>query len=136
MHEVWERFKDLLHRCPHHGISKVDLLRTFYIALGNQLKTMIDASAGGSLMNKSAAEAEELIEQIAKNTFNWHNERNRAKPVHALYELDEVSQLKAQMASLTAQFNRMQPTSSAGSSHTQMMENASFGNPSMGYSSF
>ena len=70
LHEVWERFKDLLHRCPHHGISKVDLLRTFYTALGNQSKTMIDASAGGSLMNKSATEAEELIEQIAKNTFN------------------------------------------------------------------
>ena len=34
LHEVWERFKDLLHRCPHHGISKVDLLCTFYTTLG------------------------------------------------------------------------------------------------------
>ena len=70
LYEVWERFKDLHRHCPHHGISKIDLLLTFYTALGNQLKTMIDASAGGSLMSKSATEAEESIEQMAKNSFN------------------------------------------------------------------
>ena len=56
---------------------------------------MIDASAGGSLMRKSATEAEELIEQMAKNSFNWHSERSRSKPVHALYGVDDVSELKA-----------------------------------------
>ena len=65
-------------------------MRTFYTALGNQLKTIIDTSAGGSLMRKSAIEAEELIEQMAKNSFNKHSERSRSKPVHALYGVDDV----------------------------------------------
>ena len=46
---------------------------------------MIDASARGSLMSKSATETEELIEQMAKNSFNWHIERSRSKPVHAVW---------------------------------------------------
>ena len=95
---------------------------------------MIDASAGGSLMRKSATEAEELIEQMAMNSFNWHSERSRSKPVHALYGVDDVSELKAQVASLTAQLTRMQPSSSAGPRHVQMVESTSFGIPSIGYS--
>ena len=51
---------------------------------------MIDAFAGSSLMSKSAIEAEELIEQMAKNSFNKHSERSRSKPVHALYGVDDV----------------------------------------------
>ena len=95
---------------------------------------MIDAFAGCSLMSKSATEAEELIEQMAKNSFNWHSERSRSKPVHALYGVDDVLELKAQVASLTAQLTRMQPSSNAGPSHVQMVESTSFGVPSIGYS--
>nr|GFD17741.1 reverse transcriptase domain-containing protein [Tanacetum cinerariifolium] len=31
--EAWERFKDLLRQCPHHGFSKLHQLDTFYNAL-------------------------------------------------------------------------------------------------------
>ena len=68
-------------------------------------------------MRKSAIEAEELIEQMAKNSFNWHSERSKSKPVHALYGIDDGSELKPQVASLTAQLTRMQPSSNAGPSH-------------------
>src|SRR5262249_16784058 len=108
LYEVWQRFKELLRRCPHHGISLHDLVRIFYTALGDQLKTMIDAVAGGSLMKKSAPEAYELIEEMARNTFNWHSERSRPPQATAIYEVKKVSRLQTPVASLTAQLSRMQ----------------------------
>nr|GEW51708.1 reverse transcriptase domain-containing protein [Tanacetum cinerariifolium] len=32
-HEAWERYKDLLRACPHHGFTKLHQLDTFYNAL-------------------------------------------------------------------------------------------------------
>ena len=54
--------------------------------------------------------------------------------MHALYGVDDVSELKTQVASLTAQLTRLQPSSNAGPSHVQMVESTSFGAPSIGYS--
>ena len=31
--EAWERFKDLLRKCPHHGFSELHQIDTFYNAL-------------------------------------------------------------------------------------------------------
>ena len=54
--------------------------------------------------------------------------------MHVLYGVDDVSELKAQVASLTAQLTRMQPSSNVGPSHVQMLESTLFGVPSIGYS--
>nr|GEY61763.1 reverse transcriptase domain-containing protein [Tanacetum cinerariifolium] len=32
-HEAWERYKDLLRACPHHGFTELHQLDTFYNAL-------------------------------------------------------------------------------------------------------
>src|SRR5262249_28334420 len=76
-------------------------------------KTMIDAVAGGSLMKKSASEGYEMIEEMARKTFSWHSERNRPRPVAAMYDPEAVSQLQAQMASLTTQLRKMRPSMDA-----------------------
>nr|GEX69390.1 hypothetical protein [Tanacetum cinerariifolium] len=36
--EAWERFKDLLRQCPHHGFSELHQLDTFYDALIQTIK--------------------------------------------------------------------------------------------------
>ena len=49
--EVWERFKDLLRRCPHHGIPICIQMETFYNGLLPPTRLMLDASVGGALLN-------------------------------------------------------------------------------------
>nr|GEW14485.1 reverse transcriptase domain-containing protein [Tanacetum cinerariifolium] len=44
--EAWERFKDLLHQCPHQGFSELHQLDTFYNALNPN-----DQQQGDSLWN-------------------------------------------------------------------------------------
>ncbi|KAL5578038.1 hypothetical protein UlMin_019737 [Ulmus minor] len=77
-------------------------METFYNGLLPPTRLMIDASAGGALLNKSYAEAYELIESIAVNSYQWPNSRiNSTKKVAGVHELGDVSALTAQIASLT-----------------------------------
>nr|GEZ17092.1 reverse transcriptase domain-containing protein [Tanacetum cinerariifolium] len=46
--EAWERFKNLLRQCPHHGFSKLHQLDTFYNALNPNDKDALDFAAGGN----------------------------------------------------------------------------------------
>ena len=69
LYEAWERFKDLLRRCPHHGIPKWLQVQTFYNGLFNSTRTSIDAAARGALMAKSFDEAYDLLEAMAANNY-------------------------------------------------------------------
>nr|GFC47492.1 hypothetical protein [Tanacetum cinerariifolium] len=43
--EAWERFKDLLRQCPHHGFSELHQLDTFYNALNPNDQDTLDSAA-------------------------------------------------------------------------------------------
>nr|GFB44942.1 hypothetical protein [Tanacetum cinerariifolium] len=45
-HEAWERYKDLLRACPHHGLTKLHQLDTFYNALNPADQDSLNAAAG------------------------------------------------------------------------------------------
>ncbi|KAF7823798.1 uncharacterized protein G2W53_021942 [Senna tora] len=51
LYEAWERFKELLRKCPHHGLRKWLQVQTFYNGLSSDIRTSIDAIAGGALIN-------------------------------------------------------------------------------------
>ena len=50
--EAWERFHELLRRCPHHRLTRWIQVHTFYNGLSDSTRTIIDASVGGALMKK------------------------------------------------------------------------------------
>nr|GFC58844.1 reverse transcriptase domain-containing protein [Tanacetum cinerariifolium] len=50
--EAWERFKDLLCQCPHHGFSELHQLDTFYNALNPNDQDALDSTAGGNFLDK------------------------------------------------------------------------------------
>ena len=66
--EAWERFHELLRRCPHHRLTKWMQVHTFYNGLRNLARTIIDASVGGALMKKTKDQAYEILEDTATNT--------------------------------------------------------------------
>ena len=47
--EAWERFHELLRRCPHHRLTRWMQVHTFYNDLSDSARTIIDASVGGCL---------------------------------------------------------------------------------------
>nr|GFB92367.1 reverse transcriptase domain-containing protein [Tanacetum cinerariifolium] len=69
--EAWERFKDLLRLCPHHGFSKIHQLDTFYNTLNPNDQDALDSAAGGKFLDNIqgiAASLEDKLE-IRMNRF-------------------------------------------------------------------
>nr|GEZ74662.1 hypothetical protein [Tanacetum cinerariifolium] len=60
--EAWERFKDLLRQCPHHGFSELHQLDTFYNALNPNDQDALDSAAGGNFLDKIPRECLSIIE--------------------------------------------------------------------------
>ncbi|XP_027368307.1 uncharacterized protein LOC113874269 [Abrus precatorius] len=69
LYEAWERYKELLRRCPYHCIPEWMQLETFYNGMNPATRNMIDAAAGGSLNTKSLEEAQGIIDMMA---FSMH----------------------------------------------------------------
>nr|GEU79541.1 reverse transcriptase domain-containing protein [Tanacetum cinerariifolium] len=44
-HEAWDRYKDLLHACPHHGFTEFHQLDTFYNALNPADQNSLNSAA-------------------------------------------------------------------------------------------
>ncbi|RDX97914.1 hypothetical protein CR513_19251, partial [Mucuna pruriens] len=68
LHEYLERFNKLCATCPHHHISELLLIQYFYEGLTMMDQSMIDATSGGALMDKTPATARHLISNMASNT--------------------------------------------------------------------
>nr|GFA41421.1 hypothetical protein [Tanacetum cinerariifolium] len=65
-HETWERYKDLLRACSHHGFTELHQLNTFYNALNPIDQDSLNAAAGGNLLERSTQDVLTIIEDKSK----------------------------------------------------------------------
>nr|GEZ12254.1 hypothetical protein [Tanacetum cinerariifolium] len=75
--EAWDRFKDLLRACPHHGFLELHQLDTFYNALNLKDQDSLNSAAGGNILDKMTRECLAIIKSKSKVRYS-HN-----KPVVA-----------------------------------------------------
>ncbi|GKD12265.1 putative reverse transcriptase domain-containing protein, partial [Tanacetum coccineum] len=89
--EAWERFKDLLRKCPHHGFSLLYQIDFFYNGLSQSDQDSLNTAAGGNLMMRSIREAFTTIENKAKVRTYLENPTGCAN--HFIYRIDIVDSL-------------------------------------------
>nr|GEU70970.1 hypothetical protein [Tanacetum cinerariifolium] len=77
--EAWERFKDLLRQCPHHGFSELHQLDTFYNALNPNDQDALDSAVGGNFLDKIPRECLSIIESKSNVRYS----RSRVTNVRA-----------------------------------------------------
>jgi hypothetical protein len=65
--EAWERLRDYISTCPHHGIKEWFIIQIFYHGLIYSAREHINAAARGSFLALSIEEARALIENMASN---------------------------------------------------------------------
>nr|GEY11469.1 reverse transcriptase domain-containing protein [Tanacetum cinerariifolium] len=65
-HEAWDRYKDLLRACPHHGFTELHQLDTFYNALNPADQDSLNAAAGGNLLERRTQDVLTIIENKSK----------------------------------------------------------------------
>ncbi|GKA35565.1 reverse transcriptase domain-containing protein [Tanacetum coccineum] len=73
-HEAWDRYKDLLRACPHHGFTELHQLDTFYNALNPTDQDSLNSAAGGNLLERSTRDVLTIIENKSK----VRNSRNKS----------------------------------------------------------
>ena len=118
-YEAWERFKELLLQCPHHGQSKLVLLQIFYQGVDDATRLLIETSSNGSCMDLPIDDEWALIEKTALHAQRYSSSRpspSLAKKSGGIYEVDadmhrgiqnsalahEVAQFRKQMESMNS----------------------------------
>ncbi|GJW32891.1 reverse transcriptase domain-containing protein [Tanacetum coccineum] len=65
-HEAWDRYKDLLRACPHHGFTELHQLNTFYNALNPTDQDSLNYTAGGNILERSTQDVLTIKENKSK----------------------------------------------------------------------
>ncbi|CAN6679406.1 unnamed protein product [Malus baccata var. baccata] len=98
----YERFKSLVASCPQHQMKEELLLQYFYEGLLPIERQMLDASAGGALVDKTPTAAKMLISNRALNAQQYEGVGQRSMPrQHQVNEVSAITELQNQMANLT-----------------------------------
>ena len=60
-YQCWERFKDLLHACPHHGYETWRIFSFFYESLTPKMRQFVEMMCNGEFLNKDSNEVMRLL---------------------------------------------------------------------------
>nr|GEX95112.1 reverse transcriptase domain-containing protein [Tanacetum cinerariifolium] len=115
--EAWERSKEMLSACPHHGFTKLSQIDTFYNGLNDNDQDSLNAAAGGNLLSKTTREAFEIIENKSKVRYSRNkpnvSRMNMTSRDNASKSDDRINKLADQISTLVDIFAKkiVTPTS-------------------------
>nr|GEU54953.1 reverse transcriptase domain-containing protein [Tanacetum cinerariifolium] len=101
--EAWERFKDFLRQCPHHGFFELHQLDTFYNALNPNDQDALDSAAGGNFRDKIPRECLSIIESKSKVRYSRSRvtdmrvSTNAPLPSYSPYHSFDLQQIAASL---------------------------------------
>ncbi|KAH9803331.1 hypothetical protein KPL71_001722 [Citrus sinensis] len=104
-YECWERFNDLLLKCPHHGFEKWRLIQCFYNGLTMSNRHMVESMNGGRFLNLHEGAAWDFFNSLSENSQQWDfsNQREKSSQVSrkGLYEVNDDFDVKSTLATLS-----------------------------------
>nr|GEY08746.1 hypothetical protein [Tanacetum cinerariifolium] len=99
-HETWDRYKDLLRVCPHHGFTEMHQLDTFYNALNPTDQDSLNSAMGGKVLERRTQDVLTIIENKSKVC----NSRN--KLVVSQVKSSDANSSSSKIAKLTHAVNQ------------------------------
>ncbi|GJY84975.1 hypothetical protein Tco_0499001 [Tanacetum coccineum] len=75
---TWERYNDLLFKCPFHDLNDHQKVSTFYNGLKGQTRRIIDSN--GLIPGLTTSEAFRSIQELADHSHKWQNEECKNTP--------------------------------------------------------
>nr|GEV84006.1 cell division cycle 5-like protein [Tanacetum cinerariifolium] len=114
-HEAWDRYKDLLRACPHHGFTELHQLDTFYNVLNPADQDSLNTVVGGNLLERRTQDVLTIIE----NKFKVRNSQNKSV-VSQVKSCDANSNSSSEIAKLTHAVN--QQTSAVTTAMTAILK--------------
>nr|GEU64588.1 reverse transcriptase domain-containing protein [Tanacetum cinerariifolium] len=124
-HEAWDRYKDLLRACPHHGFTELHQLDTVYNALNPADQNSLISAVGGNLLarrtqdvltiieNKSKvcnSRNKSIVSQVKSSDANSNSSSEITKLTHAVNQ--QTSDVTVSMTAILKQFQATPPPAS------------------------
>ncbi|GJZ43220.1 hypothetical protein Tco_0590475 [Tanacetum coccineum] len=77
LYQAWDRFKELLMKCPQHYLMETQEVILFYNGLDVPTRQILDSK--GVIPTKIAADAKVAIQEMTKYSQKWHNGTSRTR---------------------------------------------------------
>ncbi|GKC58120.1 hypothetical protein Tco_1085718 [Tanacetum coccineum] len=100
---AWERFKELLMKCPQHYLTDMQEVILFYNGLDVPTRQILDSR--GAIPTKTVADAKVAIQEMAEYSQKWHNgtsSKNRSTKTS-----DGLATIQAQLNNLGREIKKV-----------------------------
>ncbi|GKE27889.1 reverse transcriptase domain-containing protein [Tanacetum coccineum] len=108
--EAWERFKDLLRKCPHHGFSLLHQIDFFYNGLSQSDQDFLNTAASGNLMSKNTQETLTIIIENKAKVRTCRNKPQVSSSSGSSTQIDAITALTKQVEALEYHIASMRET--------------------------
>ncbi|GJX72503.1 hypothetical protein Tco_0309674 [Tanacetum coccineum] len=102
LYQAWERFKELLMKCPQHYLTEMQEVILFYNGLGIPTRQILDSR--GAIPSKTAADAKVAIQEMAEYSQKWHNGTSRSRSTETS---DGLAAIQAQLNNLGREIKKV-----------------------------
>ncbi|GJU79234.1 mitochondrial proton/calcium exchanger protein-like protein isoform X1 [Tanacetum coccineum] len=102
LYQAWERFKELLMKCPQYYLTKMQEVILFYNGLDIPTRQILDSR--GVVPTKTAANAKTAIQEMAEYSQKWHNGTSRGRNTETT---DGLAAIQAQLNNLGREIKKV-----------------------------
>ncbi|GKE65960.1 reverse transcriptase domain-containing protein, partial [Tanacetum coccineum] len=100
--QAWERFKELLMKCPQHYLNEMQEVILFYNGLDILTRQILDSR--GAIPTKTAEDDKKAIQELAKYSQKWHNGTSRGISTETS---DGLAAIQAQLNNLGREIKKV-----------------------------
>ncbi|GJZ12495.1 retrovirus-related pol polyprotein from transposon TNT 1-94 [Tanacetum coccineum] len=93
---AWERFKELLMKCPQHYLIDMQEVILFYNGLDVPTRQILDSK--GTIPSKNVADAKTTIQEMTEYSQKWYNETSSR--TRSTKNSDDLAAIQAQLNNL------------------------------------
>ncbi|GKE42377.1 hypothetical protein Tco_1469661, partial [Tanacetum coccineum] len=102
LYQAWERFKELLMKCPQYYLTEMQEVILFYNGLDILTRQIIDSR--GAVPTKTAADAKKAIQEMAEYSQKWHNGTSKGRSTETS---DGLAAIQAQLNNLGREIKKV-----------------------------
>ncbi|GJT26088.1 hypothetical protein Tco_0906363 [Tanacetum coccineum] len=102
LYQAWERFKELLMKCPQHYLTEMQEVILFYNRLDIPTRQILDSR--GAIPTKTASNAKTAIQEMAEYSQKWHNGTSRGRSTKTF---DGLAAIQAQLNNLGREIKKV-----------------------------
>ncbi|GKA04510.1 reverse transcriptase domain-containing protein [Tanacetum coccineum] len=102
LYQAWERFKELLMKCPQHYLTEMQEVILFYNGLDVPTRQILDSR--GVVPTKTAEDAKKAIQEMAEYSQKWHNGTSRGRSTETS---DGLAAIQAQLNNLGREIKKV-----------------------------